>query len=520
MTVELDNTYEIWNLEKPSIPPPSHLYHLEPIGMGTPNVESLTSYVARLAEAHCVLPVKLVMNEIALLVRPNFVLSSRNASLGKLYGQDISALNGTGTFTTNLVLALEALTLRNDLRFLTMLTWAEVISRTGLLRRSRAWCPTCYYEWRYTDKVIYEPLLWSLDVVKICPHHHQRLLENCPHCQKQLSTLAGSSRPGYCSKCVKWLGSFPKAQVDASLVLSENNFTSQLYVVESMGELIATAPSLLSPPNRERIALVTSAYINHMTKGNLSAFSSLVGISDDLVGSWRKGKVIPTIEKLLLLTHCLETLPLNFLTEEISAIEYQFDIASLPSKRQPQPKKHRKRVEPGRIHQGLLEALEKSPPLSLSEVARRLGYYIKPMRDHFPDLCERVKVRYANYQEAYRLEKIKSLLEAALEQYPPPSMAEFLRCNGYKGVTTFYKLFPKLCQKISERRTDYLKACNLENLKQIRQEIRQVAYSLQAQGIRPNHKNVSAHLTKPGAMWSEDAQAALREVRRELGWEN
>ncbi len=37
--------YESWNLEQPSIPLRSRLYQLEPVGIGTPLVESLTGYV-------------------------------------------------------------------------------------------------------------------------------------------------------------------------------------------------------------------------------------------------------------------------------------------------------------------------------------------------------------------------------------------------------------------------------------------------------------------------------------------
>ncbi len=38
--------YDSCDLEKPLIPPRSHLYHLEPIGIGTPYVESLTSFLS------------------------------------------------------------------------------------------------------------------------------------------------------------------------------------------------------------------------------------------------------------------------------------------------------------------------------------------------------------------------------------------------------------------------------------------------------------------------------------------
>jgi hypothetical protein len=45
--------YEPWDCDLTgTLPERSHLYHLRPIGVGTEGVESLTCYVARLAEAH------------------------------------------------------------------------------------------------------------------------------------------------------------------------------------------------------------------------------------------------------------------------------------------------------------------------------------------------------------------------------------------------------------------------------------------------------------------------------------
>lgn len=56
--------YEEWDVTIPPLPPRSRLYPLEPIGVGTPHVESLTGYIARLAETHCVTPKDLIMREI------------------------------------------------------------------------------------------------------------------------------------------------------------------------------------------------------------------------------------------------------------------------------------------------------------------------------------------------------------------------------------------------------------------------------------------------------------------------
>ena len=51
----LTQTFDAWPVaQPPPLPPRSRLYRLEPIGIGTPWVEGLTSYVMRLAVAHAV----------------------------------------------------------------------------------------------------------------------------------------------------------------------------------------------------------------------------------------------------------------------------------------------------------------------------------------------------------------------------------------------------------------------------------------------------------------------------------
>jgi len=68
-------TYDAWDTSPPVLPRPTRLYSLTPIGVGTPMVESLTGYVVRLAEAHCV-------------------------SAGLLYWKEIRTLTGKGNIFT------------------------------------------------------------------------------------------------------------------------------------------------------------------------------------------------------------------------------------------------------------------------------------------------------------------------------------------------------------------------------------------------------------------------------------
>jgi hypothetical protein len=58
-----------WDEELVEIKPRSRLYHLEPIGTRSPMVESLTSYITRLADAHSVYPHVLFRHEIHPLLK-------------------------------------------------------------------------------------------------------------------------------------------------------------------------------------------------------------------------------------------------------------------------------------------------------------------------------------------------------------------------------------------------------------------------------------------------------------------
>ncbi|MGI2909472.1 hypothetical protein AABK37_40400, partial [Hassallia sp. VBCCA 56010] len=76
-------TYEFWDLKKLSIPSRSRLYQLEPVGIRTPMVESLTGYIERLAEAHCVPPDVLISRTITPLLKQIFLKSrTSNPSCG------------------------------------------------------------------------------------------------------------------------------------------------------------------------------------------------------------------------------------------------------------------------------------------------------------------------------------------------------------------------------------------------------------------------------------------------------
>ncbi|MBD2003608.1 MULTISPECIES: TniQ family protein [Cyanophyceae] len=229
---------ELWSPKPLEIPRRSRLFCLEPIAVGTPYTESLSSYLNRLAQEHCLTSQKLIMGEIAPLIlkdEDKSELLSKNIS-HLLGNSDVKpAINGMREMTGKLVTVLEELTIRQDLRFLTLLSWKGMIYDKGLFRNYRAWCPCCWEEWEQTKKTLYEPLLWSFKDVEFCLIHKQRLIEECPHCGSRLPAMARFSPAGFCSRCYGWLGQEIKG---------EEEIEKYRVNIQGIGELIALTPQL------------------------------------------------------------------------------------------------------------------------------------------------------------------------------------------------------------------------------------------------------------------------------------
>ena len=90
-----------WDLSQPVERRPSLLYSLAPCGVGTPYVESLSSYVTRLAEAHVVSVWRLILQILA---------ESRPGRVSRSTLRYVYPANGLGKDSTVVLHSLEAAT--------------------------------------------------------------------------------------------------------------------------------------------------------------------------------------------------------------------------------------------------------------------------------------------------------------------------------------------------------------------------------------------------------------------------
>jgi hypothetical protein len=462
---------DLWDLTLPSVPPRSRLFSVQPIGIGTAMVESLTGYVTRLAAAHSVIVRRLVESEILPLLGRSYLLSPADRGRSSSFWQtsETRAVNGTATLARDIARVVETLTRRDDLRWLTLRPWAAVLPVKGLLRRQRAWCPACYEEWYPAGAVLYEPLLWTLAPVTACLQHRCRLQEVCPHpaCRRSLPLLGPRSRPGFCSACGGWLGLAAETWRGAAGALPTQELQAQRWVSAALGELLAGAPGLPCLPTRTRLAQVVAASVDAIAGGNVNRFARELAITMGTVAQWRWGKTLPSLALLLQACYRLGTTPWQLLTDDVRRVASAATARSHPATVHlldaPRRPKARRRAFDSAAMRRALEAVlaaEEQPPPPMRAVAKRLGHDHAELILHLPELCHAISARYLADRQRKGLEK--------------------------RG---------RLCA-----------------------EVRQAAVQLHQQGIYPSACRIAVLISQPGFVRDRSAVKLRREVLGELGW--
>jgi transcriptional regulator with XRE-family HTH domain len=405
---------ETWDLALPVHPSHSRLYALEPLGMGTPYVECLTSYLARLAEAHCVSLRTLMKQELLPLLGRDYLSNPLGNSLDAFWIEAARALNGTGILAKDWVRSLEHSTLRTDLQFLTLLPWTAVLTQQRLLRLNRAWCPDCFIEWQTTGQPIYEPLLWNLNTVSVCLRHQRALLERCPNpdCHAKLPVLASYLRPGYCSKCSRWLG---VVEAPSNISWTSEQWHWQAWVAEMVGELLSHNMKQMTTPHLKNIPNLIAAAGEQVAEGSMRNLEKKLRLSSRTLNAWRSGVQTPELESILRLCYCCGVSLYDLFTMESGSLHWgKLNIRILPDIPNPtENRRHRIPMDLVYIQQSLEEILtqEEQPPPSMRTVARRLNYSPRELREHFPELNRAIANRRKEYYKLRREQRLLLLKE-------------------------------------------------------------------------------------------------------------
>jgi len=289
---------------------PTFLYPLEPIGVGTPFVESLASYLTRLSTAH-MLPPSAMLREVIVPYLP--------AKLGRNFAKTIghqgviTNMNGIREEAETMVEILERLTGRSNLDQLTMLPFSNLLARYELQDLDNSWCPYCLEQQQASGQPVHYHLFWGLRVAKFCPLHSSRLWQCCPHCKSVQPIIGSRSVNGYCYKCQTWLGIGPNGIMKA-VGAGKGNFFVRLFTWQyTVGQKRKrqSFPSMLE-------------YLigHHVKKKNVASVAKLLHLPTSIIEALLANKMLPALGMVFWIGRVFKIDPFDILTktgEEMAA---------------------------------------------------------------------------------------------------------------------------------------------------------------------------------------------------------
>lgn len=339
----------------------SRLYCQKPIGVGTPLVESLSSYIARLAEAHSMTVASLIKE-----VCPKYDQRTFNERARKINSFSLSSVETTQT--------LEGLTLRNDLKPLSMYIWQNVFAPKEMFRKSLAWCPDCYMEMILKNKIIYNPLIWHFKATVLCLRHMKPLISQCPNCRSNVKILGGG-KVGFCTKCNVFLG---RVSENTNNVLSDYD----IFAVNNIGHLLCYIPE--NPVQSDYLV----SNLNRLTDLMLTKeIQQIFDVSRNSVRDWESQLHKPSINPLLKVCYSIQSTLRDFVTTDVIIPK---ELIKVTSKEQ----KTNSIFDVIYVERYLKNVLEKGTVLSQADLRKALGYDHRTIRKHFPEYCLSLQERY------------------------------------------------------------------------------------------------------------------------------
>lgn len=366
--------------------PRSALHALEPLEIGTTEVESLVSYYCRLAASHSVTTLALsrtIAGHIGLDVIPTF----------DWYHRQISGIRESALTWSS---ALSALTSVQGLDGLTYLPWRDVISQNGLSIVKRGqFCPHCFADDVASGRTPYFRLSWESSEVSVCLKHKTRLVQYCPGCGKDnVRHSAAHVIPGWCTHCGEFLGRA------ADLTPPTAFDPAKLWRARQVGELLATQSTLASGPDRSALMTAITEIIARMDNGQSAAFARRIGVAKSAVHHWLKENGTPTLEVSLKIAAQSGLSLSQLLRGDLAgwqppAIEQQLSLKLLLPKQAPAATP--RTLDWAEIELQLSEFLNLPTPISVLEAARRLDVEARQLYLRANKTARQIGERWKDY---------------------------------------------------------------------------------------------------------------------------
>lgn len=301
------------DLDVPDLPERSRLFALSPIGIGTEQAESLSSYLVRLARAHAVNPRHMLRAEFQ---------HYAEEPLGRLarHADEVASMNGYGQHAGVFARVTAQLTTVPTIRYLTLLPLSELLPRNGaaVISRQPRWCPHCLAEMVRSGQEPFRPLVWALALYTVCHRHRHPLVAECQNCQKAQPFLPTYPDLMHCAYCRASLSTSHERECMPDVSKSD------LWVAQSLADLVAKLPELDRVANRERFMVFLDHAIKEHSYGNRAGFCRAIGLPSAAFKDWYSCGQRPSLPQLMAVARGTQVLPADiFLRDKESSTQLQ-----------------------------------------------------------------------------------------------------------------------------------------------------------------------------------------------------
>ncbi|TAM85135.1 TetR family transcriptional regulator [bacterium] len=380
--------------------PRSTLHALAPIGLDTPEVESLLSYFCRLAVSHSV--------SVAALCRQ--VAGTVGWELSEKHEWHVGNIGGIGEAASNWSAALSALTSVERLDRLTLLPWRDVIAQTSLAATRARWCPACFAEDKESGKTPYFRLAWDVGAVTVCARHKTELVHICPDCGRpDARHKSAYVVPGWCAHCGAFLGDGEPPPAATP---------EELWKATQVGAMLKAQGSLETPPTRHAMQDAIQTLVTRLDNGKGALFARRVGLSKTTVHYWLKQAGAPALPAhLRIASQTGLALPQLLMGDLIGWAPCSAEIHQLALLFPDETKRAAARAIDWDNVRAELRTFSKLPSIiSVSEAARRLDVDARLLYQHANKEARVLAERWTQYMQRRKersVDNARTVIEAA-----------------------------------------------------------------------------------------------------------
>lgn len=367
---------------------------LEPMGLGTDDVESLTSLLSRLSTAHS-LPIKSLLE--AVYGSHPTQEAEWHVNMNAAYLVDLG-----GNYTDKIVPALEHLMGRDDLSRMTFSALRSVLDHQGhhLLAKHFSWCPHCFQEDDEKQRPRYVRLWWTAASATVCPKHSVLLASACTHCGSKQSVTAANDDFTVCSSC-----GMPLIETEVAQC-TERSLKREYWITNSIRQLTGDIGSgRLMPLKPDVLARAIKDLVADVAGGNCAGFGRLLCWQATSYRDWAKGVTKPSFASVMELCYRVD-IPVSELLRR---------TGNMPniviSRCQSRPKKVNRNVESS-VRKELVsrhittiqesQATDSGVPWTRKSLALELGVSPGYLKYNFPELCKQLEVGRRGWQQEKR----------------------------------------------------------------------------------------------------------------------